>query len=298
MNPFPSILVPLDGSAIAARSLGCATWLSSRLGSRLHILSATGRSLPARAELSRLRVPEEHWPSIELHQAPAYPEGAILAAVARHDVGLVVMAARGQTAEVPPAELPEAGPLGAVGHVARATIEQCPVPVLLVPAAYREHVPWKHVLVPVSGDPAADDALELAVRLATSLGLEVHVAHVADPEAGAGDLTRSARYADELHHEYPGRLQELVSRALPQYSHEECRCIVEVALARGDVAAALLGLLEAKQISLLAIGWHGRFVAGRAPVLKRLLQVVSCPVLLVKPARRAPFKLKVGDELE
>lgn len=295
MNPFPSILVPLDGSTTAARSLDSATWLASQLGSRLHILSATGQSLPAREELARLRVPQEHWPLIELHQAPAYPEEEILAAVARHDVGLVVMAARGQTAEAPP---PEPSPLTVVGHVARAIIERSPVPVLLVPAAYREHVPWKHVLVPVSGDPAADDALVLAVRLATALGLEVHVAHVTDPEAAGRGLAATARYADELHHEYPGRLAELVSRALPQFTHEECGCIAEVALSRGDVPAELLGLLEAKQISLLAIGWHGRFVAGRAPVLRRLLEVVTCPVLLVKPARRAPFKLKVGDDLE
>jgi hypothetical protein len=30
-------------------------------------------------------VPEEHWPLIALHQAPAHPEGAILA-LARHGV--------------------------------------------------------------------------------------------------------------------------------------------------------------------------------------------------------------------
>jgi hypothetical protein len=33
-------------------------------------------------------------------------------------------------------------------------------------------------------------------------------------------------------------------------------------------------------------------------VLKHLIQVVTCPVLLVKPVPRAPFKLKVGEEIE
>jgi nucleotide-binding universal stress UspA family protein len=82
MSVFASIPVPLDGSGLAARSLGCATWLAARLGAQLHILSATPHELPARAELARLRVPEEHWPLVRLHQASAYPESAILAALA------------------------------------------------------------------------------------------------------------------------------------------------------------------------------------------------------------------------
>jgi beta-phosphoglucomutase-like phosphatase (HAD superfamily) len=49
--------------------------------------------------------------------------------------------------------------------------------------------------------------------------------------------------------------------------------------------------------SLLVIGWHGRFMAGHAAVLKHLVQVVTCPLLLVKPATRVPFRLKVGEEI-
>jgi nucleotide-binding universal stress UspA family protein len=295
MNLFSSILAPLDGSVTAAKSLGCATWLGSRLDARLHILSATEQTLPARAELARLHVPEEYWPLIELHQAPAYPVEAILAAVARHDVRLVVMTARGQAVEVPAEQF---DPLKIVGHVTRSVIEQSPVPVLLLPPAYGERLPWERALVPVSGEPAADDALALAVRLANALGIEVHVAHVADAEAGEEGLAAAARYADQVHHEYPARLDELVSRALPQCAPEECCCIADIALCRGDVTAELLGLIETKQISLLVIGWHGRFMTGHARVLKHLIQVVTCPVLLVKPVPRAPFKLKVGEGIE
>lgn len=296
MSLFPSILVPLDGSRTAARSLGCATWLASRLGALLHILSATPRELPAREELARLRVPEEHWPLIVLHQAPAYPEGAILAALARHGVGLVVMTARGQAAEDPAPAEPDPGTI--VGHVARAVIERCAVPVLLLPPYYREALPWERALVPVSGEAEADEALALAVRLADALDLQVHVAHVADAEAGDEGLAAKARYADALHHEYPGQLEELVSRALPHCGPEACRRIQEIALGRGDVAAELLALIEHKRVSLLVVGWHGRFMTGRARVLKHLLQAIAIPVLLVKPAARMPFSLKVGEEIE
>jgi len=297
MSPFASILVPLDGSRVAARSLGCATWLAARLGARLHILSATPQERPAREELTRLQVPEEHWPLVTLHQAPAYAEEAILAAVVRHDVSLVVMTAGGQTAEAAPPGA-DADALSAVGHVTRAVLERSAVPVLLLPPAYRETLPWERVLVPVSGEPEGDEALALAVRLATALGLEVHVAHVAGGDAGDESLAARARYADAIHHEYPHQLQELVARALPHCGAAESRCIVDVALCHGDVAGELLGLIERKRVSVLVTGWHGRLSPGHARVLKRLIHVITSPVLLVKRTLRTPFRLKVGEEIE
>lgn len=296
MSLFHSILVPLDGSRIAARSLGCALWLAARLRARLHVLSATSCELPAREELARLQVAEEHWPHIVLHQAPAYPEQAILDAVDRHRVELVVMTAGGETAEAPAAGTPGATPR--VGHVARAVIERSPVPVLLLPPGYREALPWTRLLVPVSGEAEGDEALALAVRLAGTLDLEVHVAHVADAAAGDESLEARARYADALHHEYPRQLEEFVGRALPRCTPEECRRITDVALCRGEVAAELRALIERSQASALVVGWHGRFMAGHARVLKELIDVISRPVLLVKAAATAPVRLHVGEAIE
>jgi nucleotide-binding universal stress UspA family protein len=290
MSPFQSILVPLDGSRIAACSLGCALWLATRLRARLHVLSATPRERPAREELARLQVPEEHWPRIVLHQAPAYPEQAILDAVDRHRVALIVMTACGETAEAPAAGVP------GVGHVARAVIERSPVPVLLLPPRYRETLPWTRLLVPVSGEPEGDEALALAVRLAGTLDLEVHVAHVA--AAGDETLEGRTRYADALHHEYPRQLEEFVGRALPRCTPEECRRITDVALCRGEVAAELRALIERRQASVLVVGWHGRFMAGHARVLKELIGVITLPVLLVKAAASAPVRLHVGESIE
>jgi nucleotide-binding universal stress UspA family protein len=297
MSPFGSILVPLDGSRIAAQGLGCAVWLATGLGARLHILSATPHERPAREALTRLKVPEAHWPLITLHQAPAYPEEAILGAVARHDVSLVILTASGESAEAP-APSPEHDADLVVGHVTRAVIERSPSPVLLLPQAYREALPWERALVPVSGEAEADDALALAVRLADALDLDVHVAHVADADTGDESLAARARYADALHHEYPRQLEELVTRALPQCSPSECRRVTELALCHGDVAAELLELIERRRISLLVVGWHGRFMTGRARVVKHLVQTIAQPILLVQPQRRMPFRLNVGENIE
>lgn len=294
MDLFSSILVPLDGSRTAARGLRCAIWLAGRLQSRLHVLSATAHPLPAQEELVRLKVPEEYWPHVMLHEAPEYPEKAILAAVERYRVELVVMTARGRTAEAMEegAAFPKI-----VGHVARQVIETADVPVLLLPPAYRDTLPWKRAIVPVSGEAESDEALALAVHLANALGFTLHVAHVSDMETEAGIFGR-ARYADSPHHEYPAQLKEFVSRAIPNCTAEERRCIEGVALGHGDVSAELLEMITRKHIDLLVIGWHGRFMAGHAQVVKHLIQQVACPVLLVRSAKRRPFRLKVGEAIE
>lgn len=296
MSPFASILVPLDGSRTAARGFGCAAWLASRLDARLHVVSATPREVSAREELACLQVPEEHWSRVVLHRPAAHPEGAILSALARHRVGLVVMTARGEAGDAPGPAGTEPGKI--VGHVTRAVIERSGVPVLLLPPNYREALPWERVLVPVSGEPEADEALALAVRLACALDLEVQVAHVADPEGSDEGLAARARYADALHHEYAGQLDGLFGRGLTQCRPEDSRRITDVALCRGDVAAELEKLIARKGASLLVIGWRGRFMAGRARVLKRLIQAITMPVLLVQPEPRMLFRLKVGDEIE
>lgn len=297
MSPFASLLVPLDGSHAAARGLRCAVWLANNLKANLHILSATPRSLSAREELTRLRVPEAYWPRIILHQAPRFPEEAILSAVSQHGVDLIVMSAQGEAADTAvPTDTP--APLAVVGHVTRVVIEQSGVPVLLLPPAYRDALPWKHVLVPMSGEVEADEVLTLAVSLANALALKLHVVHVLQLATAEGGLASVARYADAVHHEYPQRLAELVRRTLPHFAPEECHCIENVALARGDVTTELLEQIEKRHIGLVVVGWHGRFMTGRAAVLKALLASMTCPMLLVKPAHAAPFRLKVGLDID
>ncbi|GIK49841.1 MAG: hypothetical protein BroJett013_25380 [Alphaproteobacteria bacterium] len=296
MTAFASLLAPLDGSRAAAASLGCAAWLAARLDAKLHVLSATTTPLPAREELARLHVPPEYWTRIILHQAPEFPEQAILAATLEHDADIVVMSAAGETAEKTGARRPDA--FGIVGHVARAVIEQSRAPVLLAPPAYRENLPWRNLLAPLSGEPETDHALTLAVMLANALDLQVHIAHVIGSDAYRSGLAAAAHYADAPHHEYPQQFAELVRRNMPYLTDEECRCIAGVALVQGDIAHALLNLITEKHIDLIVVGWHGRFGTGHAGVLKDLLPLITCPVLLVKPAQGPAFRLKVGENIE
>lgn len=288
MSAFDPILVPLDGSVIAAQSLECAGWLAGELRARLHVLGAGHPVLPPKEALERLRVPERLWQDVLLHQSESIPEQAVLDLAHRCEAGLIVMSARGRSAEKGEHE-----PL--LGHVTVSVIEGTDVPVLVLPPGYRESLPWTKAVVPISGESPADEALAVAVRLACELDLELTVVHVVGTEGG---LAAQTRYADALHHEYANRLGELVERALSDCDRRDARRITDVVLRRGDVATALLETIEEREASLVVVGWHARFAPGRALILKTLLERLSCPALLVKAPPRPPFRLAVGDALK
>lgn len=65
------------------------------------------------------------------------------------------MTARGAAADAAPQAHPD--PLKIVGHVTQAVIEGSRVPVLLLPPACAEALPWQRALVPLSGGAQADE---------------------------------------------------------------------------------------------------------------------------------------------
>lgn len=272
---FDSILVPHDGSPEAAKALGCAAWLAQRLDATLHVITPAG-----------LQIAAEQRSRMVLHQTTEKPGSAVPRAIAAHAVKLVVMTARGESASA------GVDPERRLGRVAEALIAESAVPVLLLPNHYHEVLPWTSMLVAASGEAAADQALEIALQLASALQLELSVVYCESPRTKAGAL---GAYADAAHYEYPQRLEELVRRTVSQ--HPECHCIAQVLLCRGDPAAELLAQIAQRASSVLALGWHGALDPGRAQVLKRLLEKAECPLLVVRQAARPSARLKVGEEL-
>jgi nucleotide-binding universal stress UspA family protein len=291
MNRFTSLLLPLDGSPEAAKGAGCALWLAHTLDATLHVLHASTQPLTGQDALARLRVPAAQHSRVVLHQLPEHADAAVLEAIAAHGVDLVVMGARGESAS--------AGikPSQRLGTVAQAVIERSPVPVLLLPLRYREVLPWTSMLAAASGEAAADQALETAAQLAAALRLKVTVAHAADSPGGTGPMA-SGLYADAAHHEYPSRIDEMVERGLAGCTPEECGSVDRVLMRQGDPATVLLELAASRDSSVLALGWHGTLGAGRALVLKRLLEEAECALLLVRRKEQSTARLKVGEEID
>jgi len=280
--------VPLDGSKVAARGLGCAVWMASQLKGRVHILHIGAP--PGEDPLARLGVPEKFRGIVDFHEVHGDPATEILAAEKRFGVDLIVMTARGESSET---KAPD--PLKIVGHIAREVIEKSEAPIMLLPLLYREALPWRSVLVPISGESGTDESLSVALRLAQQLDLSVSIAHVASSDGKHGEAVMGMT-SDQPHHEYPHMLNEFISRSCPMASAEERARIEDFRLCHGDIAQELLTLIEKKHTSVLVVGWHGKFVAGHAHVLKTLIQRITCPLLLVKALPRQRFRLKVGEE--
>lgn len=296
MNKFDTILVPLDGSEVAARALGCAAWLAERLHARLHVVGITREALPATAALARLRVPERHRRLVTLHLGTGVaPEEAIAATAERLDADLLILSARGEAAEL--TGQPEVDERRLVGHVTRDVIETTARPVVVLPPGYTERLPWRSMLVPMSGETRTDAALALALQLARALDMHVLIAHVLDSEPDQAHLGRMTRYQDAAHHELRERFDEMIARACPMCDAAERATIWDVLLCRGDAAEEFVRLTRERDVSLVVIGWHGWFMDGHARVLKNVMRGVSVPVLLWRTRAREPFRLRVGDEL-
>lgn len=291
MSHFTSLLLPLDGSPESAKGAGCALWLAETLGATLHMLHAAGQPLPDHEALAQLHAPGAQRPQVVLHQLQENAESAVLQAITSHRVDLVMMSTCGQSASTGH-KLPQC-----LGGVARAVIERSPVPVLLFPAHYREVLPWTSMLAAVSGEPAADEALEVATQLAAALQIKVTAVHAEDGW-GTAEPKPLGAYADAAYHEYPHRIEEMVERGLAGCTREECHSIDQVLLRHGDPAAVLLEQITRHGSSVLALGWHGRLHPGRALVLKRLLEAATCALLLVRNVRGPVARLKVGEEID
>lgn len=291
MIRFSSLLLPLDGSLEAAKGAGCALWLAQALDATLHVLHASTRAVWEPDSLVRLHVPHVQHSRVVFHQAAGHADAAVLEAIAVHGVDMVVMGTCGESVS--------AGlkPSQRLGTVAQAVIERSPVPVLLIPRRYREALPWASILVAASGDTAADQVLETATQLAAALQLKVTVVHAADAPSATGTMGRGM-YADAAHHEYPHRIHEMVERGLASCGAGECHGIDQVLLRRGDPAAVLLELAASHSASVLALGWHGALEAGRALVLKRLLEEAECALLLVRRKKGSTARLKVGEDID
>ncbi len=291
MNPFDSILLPLDDSPESAKGIACAVWLAEKLGAMLHLVYSTKRPLVPAELLERLRVPAAQRARTVVHQTAGDQVSALLEAKTRRDVKLVVMS--------PPAEAVSQSveeSTGRLGPIARALIEESTVPIVMAPPHYREALPWRSMLIASDGQPAADEAVVMAVRLGATLGIKVTVCHVIVEEGSAARVL--GRYADAPQHEMLGRVEQIVKRAVVELSPDERRSIDEpMNLRVGDPVAELLTEVERRRSSVLALGWHGTLDPTRATVLKSLIERAECPLLLVRKTKRSQLRLNVGDAI-
>jgi nucleotide-binding universal stress UspA family protein len=287
-----TILVPLDGSALADRALPYAIPLARASHARLSLVrAALAHTLPgadpSEAQVAVVQRAEHELEAtaeslrsdgltVETHVYYDEAARAIVDAAERQAVDLVVMSTHGR------------GGLGrwVYGSVADRVLRRMAAPVLLVPAAAEParatNGPLR-VVVPLDGSPLAEEVLDPVRLLAVARGAELLLLRVVEPPVplevdGEGYLSLNKREAELA--EAQRYLDSIAGRLRAGGVMVTARAVVEQAV------PTIVGTAADFRADLIAMATHGRgglarFVLGS--VATGVLHRASTPLLLVRP---------------
>jgi nucleotide-binding universal stress UspA family protein len=194
---FTEIVVPLDGSALAERSLDAARTVARATGARLRLVrpllsEAGGAEWPPAG-------PREAYRYLDRVAGDLAAEGIAAEAIVHpgdaEELVLEELYARRPDLLILP--LPVHAGLRAWVAAAEATLARTTVPLLLVPSWSEAASPpierGRHLLVPLDGTPLAETVLPFAATLAAWLSEELVLLHAVAPLAHEGDAERYLR---------------------------------------------------------------------------------------------------------
>jgi len=144
-------------------------------------------------------------------------------------------------------------------------------------------MPPKIILSPIDFSSHSDDAVKVAADLASRLGSELYLVHVAPmiprlPSASA--IFHEAEYEEELHKDAQQRLIQLAGE------FGKKGLVVKYAIGTAnDTAMEILRIAEHKNADLIVIATHGitgwRSLAFGS-VTEKVVRLATCPVLVLR----------------
>ena len=303
--PFRSILVPLDGSALAEQAVPLAASIAQRARGKLHLtlvhqlgsapVDAAAAKLFTSIELATRKSERAYLRGIQARlreggtrlSSAVTLTGAPGSELARYvrEVGidLVVMATHGR-----------GGIRRAwLGSVADYLIRALDVPVLLVRPREGKPAPAlpprvAEILVPLDGSPLAEEALDAAAALARILDAEVALLQVVPPVLLGTDLALPlpSTYDEELtamgRQQAQDYLDDIVERM-----HAQGLRATGVAIVGWNPADAILDVARPERVAVVALATHGRGGLRRlvlGSVADKLVRGADVPVLVYRPA--------------
>ncbi len=290
-----TMLVALDGSALAERSLPYACALARAAGARIVLMGAalpSGENAgPVQAALDRLAG------RLRLAGLVAEPrvyfaaaEEAILDASHREHADLIVMSTRGRAGVE----------RWLFGSVADAVLRSADVPMLVVPAACAHDWPADRTprfLVALDGSPLAEAVLAPIGALAAVLDAELHLLRVVEPPMVTAEpgLYVHLFDADAELAEARAYLEQIAGGSWA------AGCSVTTQVEIGPPTNVLVEYARERDVDLIAMATHGRGGLARVvmgSVATGVLQRAGMPMLLVRPTSvRQPVKASTAVTL-
>jgi nucleotide-binding universal stress UspA family protein len=243
------VIAALDTSPVAPVVMGTARVVAARLAAELHALHAR-RDGAARMPRRIAETAARHGADLVVVEGRAIP--AIIDVAGRGDV-VVVIGVR----STPHGKLP-------AGHTALAVAAGTRCPVVVTPPT-GPITDIRRMLVPLEGLPDGD-ATALLARFADH-GVEIVPLHVFMPSTVPS-------FWDQPHHAAPAWSADFLSRFGPRDAHD-------LWLRSGDVADAVLEVVDSAAIDLVALTWSQDLSDAHAPVVRAVLAWSPVPVLLV-----------------
>jgi nucleotide-binding universal stress UspA family protein len=245
------VIAALDNSLAAGTVLATAASLARLFGvgvEAVHVREDGDRLARSEAEAAGLALRTLDGPTVE----------ALVAAGRDEDVLAVVVGSR---------RLPLTGK--PVGTTALEVITSVLKPVAVVPPDAARPGTLERVLVPLEGTVSTSIAPKAIIELAQDAHLDVVILHVHDAES-------LPAFTDQPQHQAEAWGQEFLDRYCPWGLDK-----VTLELRIGRRAEQILAVAEEVQADVIALGWSQELAAGRAPVVREVLERGRIPALLV-----------------
>lgn len=310
---FKRILVPIDGSELAAQALPVALALARPAAgvkapaASIHLLRSTRgmwlHALPpevvygvpygrydwlpdgpileevrqaARDSLDEL-VASANAPDINWRQhiSDADPAIAIVDYAHEKEIDLIVMSSHGHSGLE----------RWALGSVTERVLRHAPCPVHVV----RDVEPVRRILLPLDGSPLAEAVLAPTFAVARQMGAAVTLMHVEDSDQPPGWQMRDldmveAGLSDTLRAAVGERATHYLENVRNRY--EASGVPIDAVVLDGRPANAILDYAASAGIDLIAMATHGRTGLRRwiyGSVTEKVLRASTCSLLLVRP---------------
>ena len=309
---YQSILVPLDGSAVAEHALPTALNLARRFGAALQVVhvklpfsglyeegawydATADRELREDSQAYLDGVTERLWNVANIPVSAVLLEGLVVGTINRHavdtGVDLVIMTTHGR------------GPLARfwLGSVADALIRQTSVPMLLVRPQEmdvdltQEPPAFGRVLIPLDGSQLSEQIVEPAVVLAAATQAEVILFRVIQqltPESYSPDSGRRSGIRPALLNQLQGidrqereRTEEYLDQLAGRLRVRSLKVLTR-AVSHLRPATAILDASSSDGVGLIALATHGRGGLKRllvGSVADKILRGATTPVLVYRP---------------
>jgi len=268
---YDSILVPTDGSDVAAAAADAAVALARRFGADVHALYVRDsdddddRGERATTAVADRAAAADVTATTAVVDAEGPVHRRILDYGDEHDVDCIVMGTHGRTGL----------DRFVLGSVAERTLRESLVPVLTVHEETVVDRDLDAILVPTDGSAGAAAAAAHAVDLAVATGATLHVVHVVD--VGVLPIDGSGAVLDELQRVGRQALDSVVERA-----EEAGVSTIRASVLSGTPYRAISDYADAEAIDLVAMGTHGRTGFDRyllGSVTERVVRLCDRPVL-------------------